>query len=258
MLTREEIITGDKFKEICDDYIDESKPFIDLKLKPKNIFCFTDWINLFVNKILPNIDYEFKFVTHNADKAIDQTNSSVLLNDKRLIHWYGMNCHIEHNKLTPIPIGIANEKWSHGNKNILLKVASENLNKQNRIYCNFNPNTTYRRNNLIDILKQYDFVDIETCHLSFEDYLRKLKSYKYVISPPGNSIDCHRIWESIYLNTVPIILKNIATDTFSENLPIITLKTYSNLDLKELESLHNLVSDRKLEMSNFNYYKKTI
>lgn len=252
-----EIISGNQIKDICDDYLDETKSSIDLSKQPSKIFLYTDWVELFIQKILPHINFKFKLVTHNSDRGVISYYLP-LLNDDRLIHWYGMNCSTEHPKLTPIPIGIANEKWAHGKKEVLRKVMNTDVGKNNRIYCNFNPYTSPLRQGIKEMLSSHPFVDIDNNNLSFEEYLLKLKSYKYVISPPGNSVDCHRIWESIYVGTVPIILKNIATNTFSDNLPIIALNSYVDLDLNKLDDLYKLIFNRKTEMADFNFYKNLI
>ena len=243
-------ITGNKFKSLADDYLDQSKTFLDLSKKPKIIFLYTDWVDLFKRDILPNIDYQFKLITHNSDQAISYKDLD-LLNDSRLEKWFGMNCHIEHDKLTPIPIGIANEQWPHGEENLLRKVSSLGIPKKDRIYCNFDPNTSKSRRPILEQLKKNSKVDIEILKLNQEEYWKKLASYKYVISPPGNSIDCHRIWESIYLGTIPICLDSISLSSF-RSLPIILKKTYKNLKLPFLQT------NNSCGMSSMNYWENTI
>jgi hypothetical protein len=81
-------------------------------------------------------------------------------------------------------------------------------------------------------LQDNPIVDIQSNSLDQEGYWRTLASYKYVISPPGNSIDCHRIWESLYLGTIPICLTDIALKSF-EDLPIIFIDTFSKTSLHE-------------------------
>lgn len=241
-------ITGNKFKGLADDFIDQSKPYIDLSTKPKTIFLYTDWLPQFKQTILPNIDYQFKLITHNADMGVYERDID-LLNDPRLVRWFGMNCHVEHDKLTPIPIGIANEQWPHGNENLLRSIADLDLEKKDKIYCNFNPNTTSRRNFVLEELKGNDLVDIEIGGLSQEGYWRKLASYKYVISPPGNSIDCHRIWESLYLGTTPICLTDIPLKTFND-MSIMFIDSFGDFELKE--------SDGQVEKLSFDYWRKLI
>lgn len=253
-ITQKNIIQGDKFKFIADDFLDEEKQFLSLVDKPKLIFCKTDYLPAFENKILPKINYKFTLISHNSDIPVDGRHLNIL-NNNNLIEWFGMNCHIKHRKLTPIPIGIANEKWPHGKKDILEEVANEKISKKNRVYCNFNPNTNIVRYNILEKLKKYDFIDFENNNLDYKSYLRKLASYKYVISPPGNSVDCHRIWESIYLKTLPVVHKDNALDTFNK-LPIIFIEDWENLNLNSFDKFS--FSDKNLYFSNFSYLEKLI
>lgn len=248
-----EIITGDAFKSIADDFLDETKPYIDLSKKPKIIFLYTDWIELFKSKILPFIDYQFTLITHNADRSAPSGNLD-LLNDDRLIKWYGMNCGIIHPKLQAIPIGIANEKWPHGNKKELVEVINTDIEKTNLCYSNFDLNTNIlRRSHILEIIKTKSFVDIETQKLNFKDYLTKLKGYKYVISPPGNSVDCHRIWESIYLGVIPIVERHTALEYFYD-LPILFIDSFNDITETLLLEFYESTKLKSLGKSKLTFY----
>lgn len=242
-------ITGDKFKSLADDFIDQSKPYIDLKNKPKVIFLFTDWVEAFKQSILPKIDWQFKLITHNADMGVYEKDLD-LLNDERLVRWFGMNCHLQHSKLTPIPIGIANKKWPHGNEELLQKVIDLNLPKIDRIYCNFDPNTNPSRRVILKDLQPRNDIDFEHNNLNQEEYWKRLASYKYVISPPGNSVDCHRVWESIYLNTIPICLSSTELSTFNLNF----VDSYNKINPRLL-SIEKVVNS---DIHNFSYWEKLI
>jgi len=260
-VTASEIISGNAFKEIADDYLDEEKTYLDLSKKPKIIFLKTDWIEIFKKKILPKIDYNFKLITHNADRSCPSGNLD-LLNDPRLIMWYGMNCDIQYNvnsKLQPIPIGIANEKWPHGDKNILLNVINNSASKTKLCYSNFDVTTNpIRRPEIFKIIQTKTFVDIDNSKHNYNDYLTKLKTYKYVISPPGNSIDCHRIWEAIYLGTIPIVEKHSALNFF-DDLPILFVDSFNNITQELLndnyEQLNLRFNNKKMY---FSYYSNLI
>lgn len=239
-------ITGDKFKSIAEDFLDQSKPFLNLAKKPRIIFLFTDWVDAFKKQILPSIDYEFKLITHNADMGVYEKDLD-LLNDRRLIRWFGMNCHIEHEKLTPIPIGMANEKWPHGDEKLLQKIIDLNLLKKNKIYCNFDISTSPIRQQILNQLKDQKDIDFEFRRLNQEDYWKTLASYKYVISPPGNGVDCHRIWESLYLKTIPICLNNICLNSF-KSLPIMFRDSYLNLNISN-------ATVEQIKLADFDYWK---
>jgi len=241
-------ITGNKFKSLADDYLDQSKPYIDLSKKPEKIFLFTDWVDIFKQQILPKIDYQFKLITHNADTGVYEKHLD-LLNDNRLLKWFGMNCHVEHEKLTPIPIGIANPQWPHGDEDLLRKIISKDIPKKNRIYCNYDVKTNPLRSSIINDLKGHPLVDFETKKLNQSLYWEKLATYKYVISPPGNSVDCHRIWESLYLGTIPICLNDIPLKTFTD-LPIMFIESFEDFELKE--------SEGRSEKLSFDYWRGLI
>jgi hypothetical protein len=256
-MNKEDIICGNSFKCLADDFLDEEKTHIDITKKPKIIFLKTDWIELFKQKVLPQIDYQFKLITHNADRPCPSNNLD-LLEDSRLIKWYGMNCQIQHPKLQSIPIGVANEKWPHGNKDILLEIVDSEIPKTGLCYSNFEITTNLnKRTEIFNIIKTKPFIGIDAQKHSFKDYLTKFKSYKYVISPPGNSIDCHRVWEAIYLGVIPIIEKNIAMEYFYD-LPILVVDTFNDITTKLLDSNYENIIKKYTIKATLSHYKQLI
>ena len=71
------------------------------------------------------------------------------------------------------------------------------------------------------------------------EYRNKLNDSYFIISPPGNGIDCHRTWEALYHNTIPVIEKKYYL--FSHiNLPILTVD--------KLEEFLNYSKEKKLKI----------
>lgn len=251
------IITPDKLLELADNYISRYGVKLDLVPDQNIFFLHGDNMRAFMFQVLPRIDYKFVLITHDADAPVTEEYLP-LLDHPNLLKWFGMNCHILHEKLHPIPIGMANEVWPHGNKDVVTKVISENNKKENLVYCNFDINTNFTdRNHALTCLKDVPFIDFETSKLSFEDYLRKLSTYKYVISPPGNSVDCHRIWESMYVGTIPICLKSIPLVTFKD-CPILFINKWEDITTELLEQKYDNIKKKETYKSDFNFYKKLI
>ena len=69
---------------------------------------------------------------------------------------------------------------------------------------------------------------IENVYLHHNDYFQQLPSYKFVISPEGNGIDCHRTWEALYVGSIPIVIKNNIYNNWSD-LPILQVSSYSDI-----------------------------
>lgn len=212
-------ITGNKFKNLADLIIDQEHQNIDLSKKSRIIFLYTDWLHLFQVRVLPKINWEFILITHNADHSAPNRYIDIL-NNPFLIKWFAMNVDYCNEKIQPIPIGIANEQWEHGNEEVLRKVMEMDIPKTGFCYCNFSLHTHPSRSEIYNLLKKCDWITFETEHLGFEDYLKKLKSFEYVISPRGNSVDCHRTWEALYVGTTPIVERSLALIDFCDNLPI--------------------------------------
>lgn len=214
------IICGNKFKALADLVIDEETGFPEkIEGNPKIIFLYTDWTWRFCIELLPLIDWPFVLITHNSDHPAPGM-AFPILNSPFLIHWFGMNVDARHPKLSAIPIGIANPKWPHGDEETLKRVMAMDIPKTGKCYVNFNPYTHSSRTRLYPLFKGYKWLTVDETPLPYEEYLEKLKSFEFVISPRGNSVDCHRIWESLYVGTTPIVLEAQALEQFY-SLPIL-------------------------------------
>ena len=251
------IITPDKFLSLASNYVSRYGKKITYDPKENIIFLHGDNMTLFMQDILPNINYKFTLITHDADAPIT-TDYLPILENHHLIKWFGMNCHIMHRKLQPVPIGMANECWPHGNKDTMLKIINKKNTKSNLAYCNFDPHTNIgERSHALSQLRECNFVDFDFAKHSYEDYLDKLSTYKYVISPPGNSVDCHRIWESIYVGTIPIVIKSIPM-VFFKDCPILFVNDWNDVTQDFLNLNYKKTLYNEITKSDFRYYKQLI
>ena len=70
-----------------------------------------------------------------------------------------------------------------------------------------------------------------------EDYFVELKRHRYAICPRGNGLDTHRLWECLYLDVIPIMLK---TDSVNiGNLPVIYVDSWDDLDTTFLNIMND-------------------
>ena len=201
---------------------------------PKIIFCYTHRINDLSNKIhlFNNV---FVLITHNSDGEIrDTLEVNKILNFDKLYLWFSQNICINHSNLRFLPIGFANSMWPHGNISIFKNSQFiENTIKSKKIYFNFNINTSLnKRQKCFDSLKNKL---INLPNLPPRDNLMRLSEYEFSICPEGNGVDTHRLWESIYLKTVPIVIESeFTTILFKNNIPLVVLKSWDDLDINSL------------------------
>lgn len=281
-MTSQDIITGEKLQNICDYYIgnkddlnfnpsikiqthkhifidDESSYSNIVNLNIKNIFCYTHILadNNKLIVLLKNINTPFNILFHNSDHEFNNNHIN-LLNIPNLKKIYTQNINILPNdRLIPLPIGIANSMWGHGNLSIWDDVLNNvNFdNKRNNIYFNFSF-TTGSRKEVFDIVKSKNIENIS--NLDYKSYLELLSSYKFCICPEGNGIDTHRFWECLYLKVIPICKKNYVTEYYSKLFPTVLLDNWQDFDTTILDDFYKNADWLNYNQLSFETLKHTI
>lgn len=60
------------------------------------------------------------------------------------------------------------------------------------------------------------------------EYRQQLRDTLFVISPPGNGVDCHRTWEAMALGAVPVVLKSAIAPSISKDMPMLLVDNYDD------------------------------
>jgi len=249
----DEYITGNKFIDICEE--------------TGATFCKTDYINYFSST------HHKVFVTHNSDYHIDDTRYSII---PKFDAWFAQNKDVDDPRIVSVPIGLENMKLRQGpsahrgafssevkgahQKALLIdRISSLGLNKTGLCYMNFNVSTyPSERQQVWSCFSDKDWVT-PTSNLSLEKFYFDLASHKFVISPRGNGVDCHRTWEALYLRTIPIVRRSRHTKEF-EDLPIFFVDKWSEVDYNSLIDFYEHVQNTNynLDKMKISYWKKRI
>lgn len=223
-------VSGDSFRTLADHVFDETGMANPLAVRRGDrVFVKTDMLERFEQDVLPRISEPFILISHNSDHHIDHRFDQ-LLSDNRVHRWFAQNVLITHPKLVQIPIGLEN-RWWHKNGIVRdFRRLSRSLPlKTYRILYAFtlNTNEIERRPALLALKRSHiaDTVD----GLNSRAYRKVLARYAFVASPPGNGIDCHRTWEALYLDTVPVIKRS----AFYEGFPGLPVLAVDNWDAVE-------------------------
>jgi len=235
-------LTGDSLRKNSDHIFDETQSVDPLKVRKNDkVFLRTDLKNLYFQSIHKKIKEPYILISHNSDISVeDQDLENV---DEKILHWFTtcLNTN-ELKQVTPIPIGFENRRFMTNGRLKNLKKFDKLFNKKNNyILASFNQHTNYLlRKKLLNQLKDNSEIKIVKYnnHLAYMD---SLKDFKYSVCPEGNGLDTHRIWESILVNTIPIVSRSILTTEFSEmGAPILivnNLNELANLTINDLDSL---------------------
>ena len=202
------------------------------------LFVNTHILESFQEHILPQLVKPFVLISHASDHIVDN-KFGPLLSDSRLIHWFAQNVSITHEKLTPIPIGLANSQFLHGDIAIFHRAMQMKTKRNSILFTCVSDRTNPSRVDKIGALTLNGF-EITKNSLPFADYLTHLTESFFVSSPEGNGIDCHRTWEALYLGAIPIVDQSAWLNEYSD-LGIIQVKDWSTITndllMRYLESL---------------------
>lgn len=242
-------ISGDTFRAIAHHIFDETNKSIAPESVKKGdiIFLKTDYVGEFFNTIHPHIAQPYILLTHNADVSpiycisVDHKwkghDFSAYLEDPKLIVWFAQNIDLAHPKLKALPLGIANNYWKHGDVNVFRRAQSSAIpltEKMARMYVNYAASTNSKeRTAAWNQCKSFPFCDVAK-RKAFNHYLEDVKRYRFILSPPGNGLDCHRTWEALLMGSIPV-MKHSLIDPLFDGLPVIFVHEWSEITEKFLE-----------------------
>jgi hypothetical protein len=203
----------------------------------KKVFVYTHILDDFIQKVWPKMEGKYVIMTHNSDHGIHSQHLP-LLEDEKLIHMFSQNTHITHPKLTALPIGIANSMWPHGQVSSIQHLVSLKPEKKERIYVNVSEGTNRaHRSKVLDTMYNNPLCDFYPQNRPHKVYLEEMAGYKWVLSPRGNGVDCHRLWECMYAGSIAICDNSVNARAFKEmGLPIILVDDYNDITLEWLNS----------------------
>lgn len=103
------------------------------------------------------------------------------------------------------------------------------------VLCAVSPNTDGRRRrfspiNRQSILNTLSNQGISNIMLEPSEYFKSLPQYKFVISPEGNGIDCHRHYEALMAGCIPIVEDSELVRKKYGNAPILYTRDYSEIN----------------------------
>lgn len=246
-------ISGDAFREICDFIIDETKiPFNPRAVQDGDtIFLNGDHLDYFFTTIHPKIQTHYILITHNSDYDIPG-KFATYLDDETLAGWFGQNVVLAHPKIHPLPIGLANMYWKHGNPAIITRALNTFGDKHHRkslLYLNFSI-THPNRWQVYNLFLKKPFCTVyelknKVEHAGLDPYkhLKHLAHHKFVLSPRGNGLDAHRTWEALLMGAIPIVERS-ASDSMYDDLPVLIVDNWHDVTKNLLYESYEIFLDK--------------
>lgn len=122
------------------------------------------------------------------------------------------------------------------------------------VLCAFSCDTDKRRReyNLVNrknISNTLKGNNMDNISVNENNYFELLPQYKFVISPEGNGIDCHRHYEALLAGCIPIVEESVIIRNKYGNCPILYTKDYSEITNEYLIKKYNEMIDTKYDFS---------
>ena len=158
----------------------------------------------------------------------------------------------------PFPIGMNFTYVKNFNNNKSWQIGSH----EKLVLCAINQTTDSKRRptgiNRKQILNNLQKNRIQNIKLEQGAYFSLLPSYKFVISPEGNGIDCHRHYEALLAGCIPIMEDNPLIREKYDGCPILFTKDYSEVTHEYLEKKYNEMINTEYDFSRLflSYYSK--
>jgi len=196
----------------------------------------------------------FVLISHLSDESVELDPETIAaLRHPSLVAWYAMNAYVTVGpdtpaippeylaKLIPLPLGLTNRGNPEGDVDLLAAEisrmsGSDPLDRPSLVYVNMRVGSGKRydalRREWIEALQTRlspeHLVQSKTSSLQYGEYLRDLQQSKFVLCPPGNGWDTHRVWEALYMGAFPLVPSG-PFDALYEDLPVLVVRDHSLL-----------------------------
>lgn len=233
------------------------------------VYVVSSVLNKFVNNILPDIEsnnIKIILVTGSSITSVPTELSEKhkidyiekIANNSCIKHWFCQNYDLKdsniHEKVSAIPLGIDYHTvqtgkclWDWGPQKTALQQEEELMNiaqdatafdcRSNKTFSFFQFKMFKRhdgdRHLAIKALKKKPFNNTLAKRCPRNETWKNITDYKFIISPHGNGLDCHRTYEALFLGSIPIV-RTSPLDVIYKDMPIIILKDWNEINIDKL------------------------
>tara|TARA_B110000977_G_scaffold200015_1_gene289142 strand:- start:903 stop:2669 length:1767 start_codon:yes stop_codon:yes gene_type:complete len=251
------------------------------------VYVITSVINQFISKVLPELEKKkIKIILVTGASVIgvplEAANlfniniKNIINNSNSIIHWFCQNYDsFEINKkITPIPLGLdyhtlqkKNHWWGPkmtaiNQEKELIEISNKKFNDRiNKTFSFFHFQLFKRhgadRYKAIRVLQDKEYNIFLKQKTNRKDTWNICTKFKFIISPHGNGLDCHRTYEAMLLGSLPIV-KSSSLDVLYKDMPVIILDNWSDINIDNLVKQSNNIINKSKEKLTLQYWNKLI
>jgi hypothetical protein len=183
----------------------------------------------------------YRLVVHNSDAEVGLGVSAWLDAHPGVFeHVFAQNVTVDDGRITPLPIGMANSMWPHGDIGMLVRARERAPDWSARhpvVLAAFLLHTHPSRCDVLETLRTVmapGGVRRPRRPLSFRRYLRALGESRFCACPRGNGPDTHSLWEALYMGAIPLVDASCASRYWSaQGVPVVQVEHWSSPDIED-------------------------
>jgi hypothetical protein len=154
----------------------------------------------------------------------------------------------------PIPLGLGPRYGKGAPFAEDIKTKNTRSKRQKLLYVNFRPYTYEQErlplwNHFVSSSFSWTTVaNLDSDYNKYDVYLDQMTQHKFSLCPRGNGIDTHRLWESLYCRTIPIVKYCEANRNFLD-LPILFVDDWKQITEHFLNEQYDRICNTKWNYS---------
>lgn len=250
--------------------------FIDnIRLYPRTIYVANNpWDIQWVKHLMATNDLlglcatltknKFIIFCSHEDTPID---SQIVLPDN-VLEIHAVNAEFNNDRIFPFPYGLQrqilrpNEDYDD-RVNILKGQIGVKIEPTKLLYinCGVSRNNVERAYllNFEDKLWTTTRFNKDSMHFPYSkylDFLNEMRDHKFMVCPQGHGMDCHRNWELLYLNRVPVMKDHPYFRRLMAGFPVLFVNDWSDVSKELLEANDHLYQEaQKIDLDKLDLRK---
>lgn len=192
--------------------------------KARRVFLYQELVQKSLDKMVDFFHDIELIVIHNGDETVPLTVFTQLFEQFPDVHVYLQNNIHDHPRIHSLPMGVQNRMWRKRETFIEYKKESLINEKSVLAFCSWLGQTDPIRKELREFLEQHLFDGLQLGKkMSPQEYETILENSIFSFCPRGNAYDTHRLWETLYASSIPIVVKDPFIDQLQKHFPSLEL-----------------------------------
>ena len=232
------------------------------------IFCKTDYLFEAFKEIEAS-NRNVVLISGNSDYCVTPEIASKA--PANIKFWFCQNATFSHDRVLAIPIGLENHfegreghgyVWGHAAEKIkVIQKVDTKVKPSKLLYANFKVETNPKhRTPIKELCQKSEIVTWVEPKLSYEEFVADILDHEAVVCAQGNdSGDNHRIYETLYLNRIPITFNPQQYEVLHHKLPVILCASEADLlDEEVIKEKISIAKKKSREWLDYNRWNKLI